>query len=297
METWVVFTLLAVCMQSIRTAGQKQIAKRISIQATTLIRFLFGLPFVIAYYFLVKNYYGVDDIALEMGFFRPASLAAVAQILATALLVKALTIQNFAVGTALAKTEAIMTALIGSLFFSTALSLLGYVSVFLGVAGVLIASNWQVTVKDILHNKSIKYGLGAGLGFALASLWLRDASLSLATPRLLSAATVLLYMVSLQTILCLIWVAVQDVKQLFGLKSELAACFFIGFTGVAGSVGWFTAMSLQNAAIVKTLGQTEFIVTVLITYLYFNEKVSSKEALGIALVAISVLLLLYVPEV
>ena len=43
METWIVFTLLAVVMQSVRTAGQKQIARKLSIEATTLVRFLFGL--------------------------------------------------------------------------------------------------------------------------------------------------------------------------------------------------------------------------------------------------------------
>ena len=51
-------------------------------------------------------------------------------------------------------------------------------------------------------------------------------------------------------------------------------------------------MSLQNAALVKTLGQTEFIISLLITYLYFGEKVSTREYLGIALIAISVVILL-----
>jgi drug/metabolite transporter (DMT)-like permease len=37
------------------------------------------------------------------------------------------------------------------------------------------------------------------------------------------------------------------------------------------SVGWFTAMSLQDAAVVKTLGRTEFAVTLLISYFYFGE--------------------------
>ncbi len=62
---------------------------------------------------------------------------------------------------------------------------------------------------------------------------------------------------------------------------------------MAGSVGWFTAMSLQNPAIVKTLGQVEFVVTLLITYFYFNEKISLKEYVGIVLVALSVLLLIF----
>jgi drug/metabolite transporter (DMT)-like permease len=52
-------------------------------------------------------------------------------------------------------------------------------------------------------------------------------------------------------------------------------------------------MSLQNAALVKTLGQTELIVTIAITTFYFSEKISGRELMGIALIALSVLVLLW----
>jgi drug/metabolite transporter (DMT)-like permease len=61
---------------------------------------------------------------------------------------------------------------------------------------------------------------------------------------------------------------------------------------VAGSIGWFTAMSLEKAALVKTLGQIEFFVTLLITYLYFGERISAREYLGIVFVLVRLLLLL-----
>lgn len=292
METWIVFTLLAVVMQSVRTAGQKQIARKLSVEATTLVRFLFGLPFAAIYFVLL---YGQADITLEpqSQFFVSATLAAIAQIGATLCLVKALTIRNFAVGTALVKTEAIMTALLGTMFFSATLSSLGYASVVVGVIGLLVASNWRLSWRDLLHNESIKYGLGAGLGFALASLWIRDASLSLQAPLILSAAAVLIVMVTLQALLCLIWVAVTDRQQFSLVAANLPASGFIGFTSVAGSVGWFTAMSQQEAALVKTLGQLEFVVTLLITYIYFGERINAREYLGIVLVACSIVLLLW----
>jgi drug/metabolite transporter (DMT)-like permease len=293
METWIVFTLLAVLMQSVRTASQKQIAQSISIPMTTLVRFLFGLPFAALYFYFLRNYYSIDVISPQWVFYRSASLAAISQIIATVCLVKAITIRNFAVGTALAKTEAILTAVIGSWFFSAALSLQGYFAVFVGVVGVLVASNWKVSIRDLTENESIKFGLGAGFGFALASLWLRDASLSLEIPRLMSAATVLLYMVAMQTVICVVWIVKFEREQLRLLTGKLTQCVFIGITGVAGSVGWFTAMSLQNAAVVKTLGQVEFVITLLITYLYFGEKITHREYAGIALVVVSIFLLLY----
>lgn len=70
---------------------------------------------------------------------------------------------------------------------------------------------------------------------------------------------------------------------------------FIGLSSLAGLAAWFTAMSLQNPAIVKTmttLGQTEFVVTLLITYFYFAEKINAKEVIGIVMVAVSVFILL-----
>jgi drug/metabolite transporter (DMT)-like permease len=292
METWISFTLLAVVMQSVRTAGQKQIARRISPQAATLVRYLFGLPFALLYFYWLQADYSITE-TLNPTFFVSASLAAASQIAATVLLIKTLTLKNFAVGTALAKTEAILTAVIGSLFFSAALNLLGYLSVLLGVAGVLVASNWRVSWADLASNRSIKFGVGAGLGFALASLWIRDASLSLGIDGVVSAATVLVFMVTLQTVLCLLWIVIFEYPQIALIIKNLPASIFIGITSLAGSIGWFTAMSLQNAALVKTLGQTEFLVTIAITTLYFSEKISVRELVGIALIALSVLVLLW----
>ena len=292
MEIWILFTLLAVTMQSVRTAAQKQIAKSLSASTTTLIRYLFGLPFALAYFFFLRYIYQEESVAGNPVFYRAASLSAMAQIFATVFLVKALTLHNFAVGTALAKTEALLTAIIGGLFFSAALSPIAYLSVALGVVGVLIASNWKISLADLFQNESIKFGIGAGLGFALASLWIREASLSLELPRLFSAAAVLLYMVLLQTAICLLFVFIRESSQLSLMLARWRACVFIGFSSLAGSIGWFTAMSLQDAAVVKTLGQTEFAVTLLITYFYFGEKITAKEYIGIILVVLSVILLM-----
>jgi len=55
METWISFTLLAVVMQSVRTAGQKQIATKISPQAVTLVRYFFGLAFALIYFYWLQS--------------------------------------------------------------------------------------------------------------------------------------------------------------------------------------------------------------------------------------------------
>ncbi|PCI51367.1 MAG: hypothetical protein COB51_02005 [Moraxellaceae bacterium] len=292
METWILFTILAVVMQSVRTAGQKKIAQSLSAEATTLVRFLYGLPFAWLYVMTVGYFSQTDIPPLNSKYALLVSGAAVAQIFATLFLVKALTIKNFAVGSALAKTEALIAALLGAWFFSEQLTLIMYISVFVGVIGALVASNWKFSARDLLENKSIHYGLAAGLGFALTSLWVRDASLSLNAPILVSAAITLAIVISLQSVICCSWTAISDPKQFRLIASKSPACFFIGITSIVGSIGWFSAMSLQSVAVVKTLGQIEFILIFVISHFYFSERVSAKETFGIGLVAVSVLLLL-----
>ena len=47
--SWIAVTLFAVVMQSVRTAGQKQLTAHLDAVSVTLVRFLFGLPFAAAY--------------------------------------------------------------------------------------------------------------------------------------------------------------------------------------------------------------------------------------------------------
>jgi len=293
METWVAFTLLAVLMQAMRTAGQKQLAAYISPMATTLVRYLFGLPIALIYLAILV----VDDTELVVkalvhsDFLFYASLAGVAQILATFWLVKVLTFRNFAVGTSFAKTEALQTALLGAVFFSAYLSVWGWFAVVVGMLGILVVSLPQKG--QPLDLSSLFYGGLSGIAFALTSLWLREASLVLEYPLTISAALTLAYMVSLQSLICILYIYLKEREQLRLMRKHLTLAGFVGVTSALGSIGWFTAMSFQNAAIVKSLGQLEFVLTLLITYLFFKEKIKLKEYVGMFLILISVVLLLW----
>jgi drug/metabolite transporter (DMT)-like permease len=66
----------------------------------------------------------------------------------------------------------------------------------------------------------------------------------------------------------------------------------VGLTGMLGSVGWFTAMTLQNAAYVRALGQIELVFTFVASYFYFKEKTNRIEAMGISLIVFGILVLL-----
>lgn len=293
MEIWVGFTLFAALMQAVRTAGQKRIAKHISPMASTLVRYLFGLPFVIAYLGYVSDAPLLGALSERLSnntFLVFASSAAIAQIFATYWLVKVLQFKNFAVGTCFAKTEAIQTAVLGALFFSAYLSIYGWVAIILGVLGILVVS--LPAKGQALEKGAVFFGVLSGIAFALTSLWIREASLSLGDEFLINAAITLLYMVSLQTLACGIYLFITERQQLINISQHLPLALFVGATSAFGSIGWFTAMTYQNAAIVKSLGQIEFVFTLLITYFFFSEKISVKEYIGMFLIIASVLILL-----
>jgi uncharacterized membrane protein len=60
---------------------------------------------------------------------------------------------------------------------------------------------------------------------------------------------------------------------------------------VLASIGWFTAMTLENAAYVRGLGQIELVFTFVASYLFFGERASRREIVGILLVVMGILLL------
>jgi branched-chain amino acid aminotransferase len=67
---------------------------------------------------------------------------------------------------------------------------------------------------------------------------------------------------------------------------------WVGLSGMLGSAGWFTAMTIQNAAYVRALGQIELVFTFAASYFFFHERANRIELAGIALVIGGILLLL-----
>jgi len=279
-------------MQAIRTAGQKQLTQHLNAMATTGVRYIYALPFAWLYLWWMLDYRQLSMPALNTTFIQYAMIACVMQIIGTVCLVAAFKYRNFAVATSLAKTEAIQVAVLGALLFSASLTALGWISVIIGVVGVLLVSKVKFTYRDVFQNPGAGFGLAAGLGLAVTTLLIRQSSLALNTDLLLSAAVTLTFMITVQTLFSVVYVYLQDKQQIQVMLRQWRLCLFVGITSVLGSIGWFTAASFQNAAYVKALGQVEFFITLFITYRIFKEKISAVEYVGMALIVASVLILL-----
>lgn len=292
-DSWIFWTLLAASMQAVRTAGQKQLSVSVSPLATTMVRYLFGLPFALAYLLALAPGQGVELPPLNVTFLLAGFAAGVLQIVATVLLIRLFALRHFAVGSTYVRTEVLLTALFGFLLFAEQVALMGWIAIGIAVSGLLLINAGRTGGPRGFWDRSAVYGLGAGLSFAFTSLLIREASLSFGVEdSMLTAAMTLAYMVVLQTVMTCALVAVTAPAQFRRVAAAWRPCLFIGITSVLGSAGWFTAMTLELASYVKTLGQIEFLLTFAIGWFYFRERPTRLETAGMVLIVVAVVVLL-----
>ncbi|TRN25870.1 DMT family transporter [Vibrio furnissii] len=289
--TWIFFTFLAAFMQSWRNAFQSRLAGDVKTAGVTLARFIWASPLAALYLITLYHIEPVELPSFSHTFIGFIVGAAVMQILATALMVKLFKFNNYAVGAGLAKSEALVAAVLGMLFFGTHLNVLGWIGVLLGGIGVFMLSAQggfrQLSLPTIL------LGLGSGSAFALTSLWVREASLALEFPFPHSAAWVLLLVISLQTLLLVGYLFARDINTLKALWSKPKLTLLTSISSCIGSMGWFSAMSLQAVPYVKTLGQVEIFFTMLISIFWLRQRVRIKDGLGLILVALAAVLVMW----
>lgn len=288
---WLGFAVFAAFMQAWRNAFQKQLSRDVAVLGVTLARFIWAWP--LAFVYLGHFYWGENSAHLPVFpplFFFFVAAAAGVQIMATALMVKLFRLRNYAIGVALARSEAVLAAILGVIFFNSSLGWLGWLGVLTGGVAVLLLSGGGIRY---LSGKALALGLGSGLCFALTSLWIREAALALALPPLPAAAWVLCAVISLQALALFGWLYWRDrsaLRKLFARKRLMVATSFASFLG---SLGWFSAMSLQDVAIVKTVGQIEVLFMLAISSLIFKEKLSRQDGLGLALVVLAAVLVIW----
>ncbi|MEZ9244075.1 multidrug transporter [Vibrio lentus] len=289
--SWIAFTLLAAFSQSWRNAFQSKLAGTMSVAGVTLARFIWAGPIALIYLYSLYQWQPVSTPSFSGEFVFYIVAAAIMQILATGLMVMLFKLENYAIGAGLAKCEAPVSAVLSVLFFGTALTITGWVGVLIGTLGVLImssSSGWRS-----LSPKVFLLGMACSTAFALTSLWVREASLSIGLPFPHSAAWVLFLVISLQTVIICTYLFFRErdtLRQIF-TKSKLVV--MTSLASVIGSLGWFSAMSLQAVPYVKTLGQVEVVFMVLISYFWLGQSIARKDILALILLSIAAVLVMW----
>ena len=292
LDLWVIITILAAFSQNLRSTFQKKLQSDLSDIGATNVRFLFGLPFAIIYFLFLHNSYEVTLTSIPNKFILFALIGGVSQIIATFLLLKIFNYKNFAVGTTYSKTEPIQALFFSILILGETISYMGVIGIIIGIFGVIFIS--YKSNKLSYDNKpdsktSIYLGLLSGALFGIAAVMFRGASLSLNLDNLLySSGLTLLVALFIQTTLLGIYLIITDKNQILLSFDNLKDCIIVGFFGALASMCWFYAMSIQNVAYVRALGQIELVFTILMTLIYFKEKISFREIMGICFILIGI---------
>jgi drug/metabolite transporter (DMT)-like permease len=287
---WIAFTLLAAWFQSMRTAYQNSLSKQEGTLHATLARSLFGLPFVLVYGGFCYFLFGPLTTEISQTFYLIAGLGALAQILATYLMLYLFKQASFTSGTLFAKTEALLAALLAAAFLGDKLSWGAWLAIAIGVIGIGVLSFKHSHKKMQLLDKASLLGLASGFCFALTSVSAGYASSMLEGPVFTRAAFTLAYVLALQSVL--LWgIQIYQTKSLFiPFKKAFLLSNKVGCLSALGSIGWFTAFSLINPALVKTLGQIEVIGTLYYSKYRFKEALSKQEWIGGSLIILSVII-------
>ena len=298
---WIPITLGAAFFQVVRTGLQKRLRDDLGDFGATWTRFGYALPFAVLYAGGVFVFVAAPS-APSTAFYFWGLLAAVAQIIATALLLNALSRRRFAIGTLLAKTEALQIAVFGAVFFGETLRPGGWAGVALGGVGLAFiffareeGAATAPTWRTILRDRSLAAGLCSGALFALTALFARRAIFAFdddVSP-FAAAALILPALVLTQAILLGCWLWRVDRGVFAKMRALGALPLAVGATSAAGSAGWFTAFALAHPALVKTLAQIELPLALLWGRLVFGEKCARGEIVGIAVTAGAILLVVW----
>ena len=295
MELWLIITLVAAFLQNARSLLQKRLTGRLSVNGASYVRFLYALPFAWMWGVWL---WGGSPSGLNTTFWVYCGLGAIAQILATSALLAAFTDGNFAVGTAFSKTEAAQAALFGVIILSEGVSLWVILGIMVSLVGVVLLSGsnaprnfrWQQLLKP---SPAVWFGLAAGAGFAISAVGFRGASLSLdGGDYLQRAGLTLMVSVTIQTLTMGTYLILREPGELQRTLKHWRVAVWIGAIGALASAGWFTAMTLKNAAMVRAVGQIELLFTIITSVWLLGERLKTREVAGICLVVLGILLLL-----
>ena len=299
--SWVLITAIASLSQTLRSVFQKNIIEDVGVLASAYSRFIFALPFValLAIFLLdIGELLILKNLSLKTWFFLVA--ASICQILFTIILIKLFTLRSFAIGVAFSKTEVIQTTLLEIVIIGFILTSHVLLAIIIGFIGMLFMSK-QKLIGNVGHSRlflqQVILGVSCGIFLGLSSVLYKVALDSVAIDLIYKKVIVLSFLaLAIQSVIFGAYIVIADEKKkldkLFNIwKKGLP----VGFFGCSATFCWFYAFSLVDATLVRAVGQLEIVFSVLMSYIFYKERITGFELIGMSLITISILALLGLP--
>lgn len=284
---WIPLVIWAGFAQTVRNAAQRSLVGSLGTLAATLVRFLYGVPFALAWVLVVQGASGNALPHFDARYAAWLALGAVSQIAATACLLTAMRQRNFIIGVTLSKTEVLQLGLLAAVFLQEWPAPVSAAAMVVATVGVVLLSVPREGLAGVSRASAgaAAFGLASGGLFALASVGYRGAALQMAgtSPWVVGAWNVLFGQL-LQSLLLGGWLAWRQPGTLSAVARAWRVSTLAGLMGALASIGWLTAYALRAAVDVRTLGLVEVLFSFAVSRQVFEERLSVRELAGLACV-------------
>ena len=295
-ELWIPITIAAAFLQNLRSAMQRQLMARLSAplsaEGASYARFLYAVPFITVYFVIVAKSSAQPMPAPHGEFMGYAVVGGLMQILATVCLIRSFAHGSFAVGTAYSKTETLQAVAVGFVMLGEVVTVLAGAGIAVSLVGVLFLSLGGRSHTERWLGPGAVYGIVSGSFFAVSIVAYRGAALSLDSLGFVAqAAYTQIWVTVFQAVVMGGYLWFRNAAELRAVLHAWRPGLAIGASGMAATACWFTAVALENAAYVRAVGQIELLFTFVASLLFFRERIHRFDGIGVALVAIGIVLL------
>ena len=299
---WIFAATFAAACQTARSAFQKNMISKLGEYGAAYIRFCYALPFTtliwLTWISIPSN--NIPDLSIYS--IVMCLVGSIFQVLFTYVLMKVFSHKNFATGIAFSKTEVILIAGLEIILLSAAFSISIMFGIILGVISVLLLSYAKkadsVSKTFILLLKSIMsigtlVGLLSGLLLAGSVVAFRVSIISVDAPLLDKSLFISFIAIVFQTIFVGFYLFINKRNEFQAVIKYWKPSLPAGLCGTGATFGWFVAFGLTTAAEVRAVGQIELIFSILLSVLFFKEKIKKTELTGIILLGLSILIIIF----
>ena len=290
---WVLITVAATIFQIGRTSEQHRLRSLLGVSEAGYARFFYAFP--LAALVTTAWMLGPGDLPKPgPTFFLAVTAAGILQILGTVSLLQSFRMRDFAVGTIYSKTEVLFVGIASALILREPLGWLSWVGVIVCLAGVAWLASGGTLRRRLLEgfDPAARYGVFAAIAFGLTAVGIRGAASSLDGAALDRALLTLAVMLGVQATVQGLALARSRTSSVRAVGRAWRQAGTVGILSLSGSAAWALAMTLENAARVRTLGQIEIVFAFAIGVIVHREAHRRDEYLAAAVVAAGITLLI-----